>query len=137
MNDGTILTMSLTKDSQHFSEAELKCKCGCIYTGMNSEFMEKLEELRTTLDHPLILSSAYRCPDHNSKVSSTGRTGPHTTRKAVDILCFGKVAHRLLDIAFSLEFTGIGVKQKGGHTSRFIHLDTLDHTQGRPWVWSY
>ena len=123
--------------TEHFSEKELKCKCGkCDYPGMDADFMEKLEIVRGLVNKPLPLNSAYRCPAHNDSVSSTGRTGPHTTRKAVDIRCSGKLAHEVLIAAAHCNFTGLGVQQRGNHGGRFIHLDTNEH-DGRPWVWSY
>ena len=128
--------MSLTKYSEHFSEDELRCKCGCDYIGMNVEFMEDLEKLREIVAAPIYLNSAYRCPTHNNKVSSTGLNGPHTTRKAVDIRCSAKMAHLVLDAALAAGFSGSGGNQKGVHSTRFIHVDTIE-SDGRPWVWSY
>ena len=97
-----------------------------------------LQKLRDKLGKPMKLSSAYRCPEHNSKVSSTGKSGPHTTGMAIDIVCSGKDAWELLSFAMirSKVWKGIGVSQKGKHESRFIHLDTIE-ADNRPWVWSY
>ena len=131
------------KSTKHFSESELQCKCGnCTFEGMDENFMELLEAVRTDpdWDRPMKVSSAYRCPEHNSAVSSTGMTGPHTSGKAIDIQVSGADAHLLLGVAMGYDFSGIGVAQKGPHGSRFIHLDTLvpEETKGpRPWIWSY
>lgn len=116
----------------HFTPAELVCKCGC---GMLPEpdFMEKVERLRNFCGFPLPVTSAARCPDHNEKVSRTGRTGPHTTGRAIDIGVRGAQAVTLISLALDEGFTGIGVSQKGA--SRFIHLDDL--IEGRPTTWSY
>lgn len=135
--------MSKVKSTKHFSETELQCKCGnCEFTGMDSDFMELLEAVRTDPDwnRPMKISSAYRCPEHNSAVSSTGMTGPHTSGKAIDIQLSGADAHLFLGVAMGYDFTGIGIAQKGSHGSRFIHLDLLEdgETKGpRPWIWSY
>lgn len=123
----------------YFTKGELKCKCkNCagIPGNMNDEFMELLLNMRHEAGFGFILSSAYRCPSHNANVSSTGRTGPHTTGRAVDIRCFGSKAHKVLELAMKYRMTGIGVSQKGRHSKRFIHVDNLIIT-GRPWVWSY
>lgn len=131
------------KSSKHFSETELQCKCGnCDFLGMDSEFMDLLEAVRTDpdWDRPMKVSSAYRCPEHNSAVSSTGMNGPHTSGKAIDIQLSGKEAHLFLSVAMGYDFSGVGIAQKGSHGSRFIHLDLLDQeeTSGpRPWIWSY
>ena len=104
---------------------------------MSKKFLTRLDKLRWMNNEPIALSSAYRCPDHNAKVSSTGRTGPHTTGKAVDIRCSGDIAYRVLTLAAELGFRGIGVSQKGNHGSRFIHIDDIEDETIRPWVWSY
>lgn len=123
----------------YFSDNELKCRCGCGQMKMNLDFMQKLVVLRQRLDFPLALSSAYRCPDHNQKVSTTGNQGAHTTGRAVDIKVSGEQAYRLLQFAVHFGFTGIGIKQSGPHYTRYIHLDDLTPMDGfpRPGVWGY
>ena len=116
----------------NFSNAELTCKCGC---GMlpRKDFMAKVQKLRDELGFTLPVTSAARCPLHNAAVSATGRTGPHTTGRAIDIGVRGDRAVMLIKAALNAGFTGIGISQKGA--SRFIHLDDL--AEGRPNVWSY
>jgi zinc D-Ala-D-Ala carboxypeptidase len=123
----------------YFSDKELACKCGkCDSSNkMDPTFMYKLNILRANFGKPIYLSSAYRCPDYNEKVSSTGRNGPHTTGKAADLLVSGKDAHTILMLAANLHFSGIGISQKGEHGKRFIHLDNIGNGPVRPWVWSY
>lgn len=121
----------------YFSPAELACKCGCGRgeDDMDARFMRRIVELRTKLDFPFIVSSAFRCPEYNARVSTTGMDGPHTTGHALDIRLYGVRAFKLLTIAGRYGMTGLGVSQKGPHESRFLHLDDLD--DGRPWTWSY
>lgn len=125
--------------SKHFSLSELKCKCeACGSTGeeMNSAFMTKLDMLRELIKEPIVLTSAYRCPEYNVKVSGTGRIGPHTTGCAADILCRGADAYRLLQAIITIGFTGIGISQKGYRN--FIHVDNLTAPgYPRPNLWSY
>ena len=106
---------------------------------MDPEFMNRLERVRHEYNKPMRLSSAYRSPEHNAKVSSTGTTGPHTTGRAVDVLVSGSDALDLIDCAIFNGITGIGISQKGPHDKRFVHLDDLPDAPGqpRPWVWSY
>ena len=121
---------------EFFSDAELTCKCGCAQQKMHDDFMVKVIELRRKCGFPFPVSSAYRCPTHNRKVSSSGLTGAHTTGRAIDIAVQGAQARMLMKVALDMGFTGIGVQQKGG--GRFIHLDDLDAKWGpRPNVWSY
>lgn len=119
---------------KYFRLEEFDCK-HCGKNKMDTVFLEKIDKLRGAYRHPLLVTSGYRCPEHNSAVSSTGVDGPHTTGHAADFGVSRGDAFRLLEIAFALGcFTGVGVQQKGA--SRFIHLDDLT-TPPRPNVWSY
>lgn len=124
---------------KYFKLDELKCKCGeCGSTGeeMNPQFMDKLDYLRGICGFPFVVTSAFRCPTHNNKVSLTGFSGPHTTGRAIDISVSHEKAYIFLEnVMKSGLFTGIGINQKGG--GRFIHLDDLTHEYPRPRVWSY
>lgn len=121
---------------RYFSITEFACK-HCGENKIDFTFVELLDDLRHKYGKPLRVSSGYRCPDYNAKVSSTGRAGPHTTGRAADLAVDRGDAYRVLKIALEIGFTGIGVKQKG--TGRFIHLDNLPNLVGqpRPTVWSY
>ena len=116
-----------------FSDKELACKCGC---GMlpQHDFMLKVQALRDQLGFVMPVTSAARCPAHNAKESSTGRTGPHTTGRAIDIGVQGIHAFMLVKAAMLAGFTGVGIAQKGN--ARFVHLDDLDNSS-RPAIWSY
>lgn len=99
--------------------------------------MDKVEKLRDRLGFPLPVTSAYRCPEHNNRVSGTGRTGPHTSGRAIDLGVSHSRALELVRMALSMGFTGIGIKQHG--SGRFIHIDDLPNKEGqpRPHIWSY
>lgn len=125
-------------ETDHFKEYELECRCGCGKADMDIDFMEMLEDLRVWYGKPIRLSSAFRCPSYNNKVSVTGLNGPHTTGCAVDILVHGSYAYDILRGAFVFGFTGVGVDQKGRLGGRFIHLDSLSVPDyHRPRVWTY
>lgn len=120
----------------NFTEKEMSCH-HCGKQDMDVVFMNKLQQLRQLYNKPLIISSAYRCPEYNKQVSSSGLTGPHTTGKAVDIIISGKAAYTLLNLIVELGFTGIGFNQKGLVNKRFIHIDTIEDELIRPNLWSY
>ena len=128
--------MSIWDELKYFKKNEFVCpESG--EAPMNHAFLKKLDHLRERCGFAFIITSGYRSPDYNEKISSTGRNGPHTTGRAADILVKGKQAHELIKRA-SPYFTGIGVAQKGPHGKRFIHLDDLEPgTRGRPTIWSY
>lgn len=114
---------------QHFKESEFKCHCGCGRADMDQQFIERLDMVRGKLGFPISINSGYRCPAHNDKVSSTGRTGPHTTGKAADLGLSYTGARKALT-TLSEVFNGIGLQQKG--ESRFVHVDALE-----PRIWTY
>lgn len=124
---------------RHFTLKEFECKCGCDGNQIDPKLVDVLDDLREELGFPLRVSSGYRCPEHNRRVSSTGLNGPHTTGKAADIAIMGMDAYLLLQAAMrSGKIYGIGISQKGPHIGRFIHLDMIDSSHSfRPTVWSY
>lgn len=116
---------------EHFTRQEVECRCGC---GMvpEPEFMDRLELLRAAYNAPTPVTSGARCPAYNKKVSTTGDSGPHTTGRAADIGVRGADARRLLSEALKLDFTGIGINQKG--SARFVHVDDVP---GPERIWTY
>tara|TARA_Y100000817_G_scaffold65790_1_gene49717 strand:- start:6209 stop:6592 length:384 start_codon:yes stop_codon:yes gene_type:complete len=122
-------------DFNNFGPDEFRCRCGCGVVEMDPVFISVLQEIRDEMAIPLSISSGYRCPKHNSNVSSTGETGPHTTGKAADIAVRGADAWALQRVAAKYpEIRGLGFKQHGG--GRFVHLDILTGPS-RPAIWSY
>jgi len=121
--------------TEHFTYDELACRCGCGRMEFSDSFLVRLEELRVAFGKPMIITSGYRCPEHNAKVSHTGKTGPHTIG-AVDVGIAGPDAYMLVLLAMQLCFSGIGVSQRG--KVRFIHIDDLQAPEyPRPRIWSY
>jgi uncharacterized protein YcbK (DUF882 family) len=121
---------------KYFTEDELKCT-HCGKSGMDKDFMIRIEALREQLGFPFPVNSAYRCPEHPIEARKSS-PGAHSTGHAIDIGVQGEKAHMLLDAALQAGFTGIGVSQKGS-LGRFIHLDDLEDSSARPrpTVWSY
>ena len=121
-----------------FSIDEFRCRCGCEKAFMNEAFVDQLDRIRFLCQFPLIVSSGFRCSAHNMAVSTTGKHGPHTTGRAVDIQIYGERALRLIQLATDQGMTGVGVHQKGPYGKRFIHLDNLEAiNRQRPHIWTY
>jgi len=120
---------------KYFTEEELKCKCGCEEEAMDSSFMILLEDLRAEVGTPFIVTSAYRCPEYNLHVSSTGENGPHTTGKAIDIRANSRLKFEIIEALFAnnINVGRIGVGKD------FIHLDSLSSEEGFPHnvIWTY
>jgi zinc D-Ala-D-Ala carboxypeptidase len=116
----------------NFKAAEFNCS-HCGKNEMKPEFMAKLQALRTQYGKPMRVTSGYRCPQHPIEARKAA-PGAHASGCAADIGIEGRDAHRLLSLAMSIGFNGIGVQQKG--SGRFLHLDTLEGPT-RPTIWSY
>ena len=120
---------------KYFTEEELVCR-HCNETGMDSAFMQKVDDLREKMGFSFPVNSAYRCPEHPIEARKAS-PGAHASGRAIDIGLRGEAAYKLVQGALEAGFTGIGVSQKG--TTRFIHLDDLESSKGRPrpHIWSY
>ena len=97
-----------------------------------AHFIPSLQEAGNALG-PLQITSAYRCPEHNNKVSSTGLAGAHTTGKAIDIHVSNSAQRKQLIDYFTNKVTGLGIAKT------FIHIDiiTTDELSHRPNCWLY
>jgi len=108
----------------YFSLEEQRCHCGCSNRGLDPAFLKKLNHIRATLGKPLVLTSAYRCPDRNAAESVTGEDGPHTTGRAVDIHADSRLRSLVQREAMKLGMTRFGIAQS------FIHIDDLNESDG-------
>ena len=118
---------------KNFELDEFKCKCGCDEVKINSDMLDLIQEARDELG-PLSISSAFRCSSHNSNVSSTGESGPHTTGHALDITVKDSQHRKQLIDWFATKVTGLGIAKS------FIHIDNLTSDEGfdmRPNAWKY
>ncbi len=118
---------------EHFEEAEFLCRCGCGRADMQQAFMVRLQQIRISFRRAMVVTSGFRCPEHDRAVSGAG---VHPTGRAADIAVSGRDSFRLLDLAIGKGMTGIGLKQHGPHDERWMHLDDTSGAT-RPWVWSY
>ena len=115
----------------NFNPDEFRCShCGLL--DIHTDIVDLLQKARNTLG-PLQITSAYRCPEHNNKVSSTGLDGPHTTSKAVDIHVSNSAHRKELIDYFTNKVTGLGIAKT------FIHIDliTPKELSHRPNCWVY
>ena len=130
----------------NFKEEEFKCTASGL-CNMEPKFLEAMQYLRQQFARPLKISSGYRDPTTHPVEIKKVVPGVHSWGMAADILVSHKLAYDLLSMALTLKiFTGIGIKQNGHPTGRFIHLDiATQENYGdflkkeiiRPTVWSY
>lgn len=113
----------------HFKRSELVCKCGCDLENMNSEFMAMLEQMRILVDRPLLISSGFRCKQHNAKVGGV-KNSYHTQGRAVDLAYQGsEERYELVGTAIRLGFCGVGIDKN------FIHVDNRKASPKKIWLY--
>ena len=112
----------------YFKSEELECR-HCGKEDMHPIFMEKLNDLREECEFPFIVTSAYRCKEHNKDVGGHPKSA-HMKGRAIDILCDHEKAQKIIALARKYGFNGIGVYQQG--KQRFCHLDDC-HTTFKLW----
>jgi hypothetical protein len=132
---------------------------------MDALFMEKMDALRGWLRFALPVTSGDRCEAHNAAAGGGDLSG-HLDGRAADINVWGMRAFLVVVVAgltVALErlrlrrgfawlkyvlprlpkcrFTGIGISQRSGSptSQRFVHLDDLEDSPGRPRprIWTY
>lgn len=115
---------------RYFKAEEFRCKCGCGKTDMDPTVIARLDELRGMFGKAVVITSGYRCPDHNARVGGK-QNSAHLFGKAADIAVFNSSDRfRLLQLAFACGFRRIGV------ASGFLHYD-LDAEQPQNVCWTY
>jgi len=115
--------MKLTKN---FDLKEFECKCGCempleVYENV-IKLAGELQKLRTYLDRPIRINSAYRCESHNDK-SGGSKTSQHLLGKASDVVVDSlkpAEVHRIVEDLISM---GEMLQGGLGLYDTFLHYD--------------
>ena len=111
--------------SKNFNSNEFDCKCDglCDELILHDKLVRVLQDLRDQFGKPIIITSAYRCEEHNENVGGSS-TSTHMLGIAVDLWCedFDKLYELIVeyDPDFSI-----------GRYDNFIHLDL--RKEGRRW----
>mgnify|MGYP000044741057 FL=1 len=118
------------KDTKYFKAKEFQCKCGCNTNGIEQSFVDKLTQAREIAGIPFVITSGYRCAEHNKAVGGVAGSA-HTTGWAVDISAgTGEQKFKIVKALIDAGFTRIGVAKT------FIHVD-MDSTKPSPTIWLY
>lgn len=105
---------------EHFTEAELSCRCGCGSMDLKPRLLKALGRLRVAYGEPIIITSGYRCEAYNKKIKGS-QDSQHCLGLAVDVGIAASVnRYRLISCALALGFRGVGIDPA------FIHLDMRD-----------
>ncbi len=107
------------KDKQltkNFKAGEFFCKCGkCEDQIISLDHVNKLQQLRDDFDKPILINSAYRCPEHN-KAEGGSPNSRHTKGDATDIRVVGLSPKEVADRCE--HFDGLG------RYKTFTHIDS-------------
>ena len=113
---------------KYFNESEFK-----EFNKMNSNLLEKLDNLREVYGYPIKLTSTYRSPDHPIEAKKS-KPGEHAYGASVDIACVGgEATFKLVKAAIEVGFTRIGISRK----NNFVHVGI--GYEGAPpiTIWTY
>ena len=112
----------------HFDRREFACKCGCGENRIDPDFVWLLEIARGISGCAYIITSGYRCREHDREM---GGKGNHPTGLAADIQVNGSYTRALiLDGLLRAGFRRIGIG------ARFIHVDAVPDRPS-PRIWLY
>lgn len=109
---------------RNFTVQEYACRCGCNSVMWNENFMDLLQQLRTTLNSPLVVISGYRCPAHNMAIGGA-QESQHLHGRAVDVRLRVPTI-QVVKLAEGL-FNGIG------YGTNMLHLDNRAVGRRRWW----
>lgn len=115
--------MKLTKN---FDLKEFECKSGCdmpleVYENV-IKLAGELQKLRTYVDRPIRINSAYRCESHNAKVGGS-KTSQHLLGKASDIVIESLKPAEVFIIIEDLIDMGEMLQGGLGLYDTFVHYD--------------
>lgn len=115
-----------TQLSAHFNAKEFRCKCGKTHdTELNPKLVTNLEKLYRVLGcSKVVVTSGYRCPDHDNAVGGNG-TGQHTKGNAADIICYDQGGSVISTKKVACKAQNIGFRGIGNIDSTYtaIHVD--------------
>lgn len=118
--------------TKNFSKSEFACKCGnsCNTSGMDRDFIDKLQGARTFFNRPMIINSGIRCQKHNDNCGFSP-TSSHLSYCAADIKCSTSAErYKIIECLLMSNFNRIGIGRD------FIHVDD-DKNKPPNLVWLY
>jgi zinc D-Ala-D-Ala carboxypeptidase len=70
---------------KYFKEDEFKCSC-CGKVFVNPSLIPTLDKIRKSYGKPMVVTSGYRCPEHNKEVGGATNS-EHLIGMAADVHC--------------------------------------------------
>lgn len=94
---------------------------------LDAIFFMMITKARALADTPFVITSGYRCPQHNADVGSTSMN--HVSGKAADIKAVdGPARGKILRGLYQAGFRRVGIRKD------FIHCDSMDEVES---CWLY
>ena len=118
------------KLSDNFYRDEFACP-HCGVADIDLDLVKKLQELRSAIGRSLVITSGYRCQEHNDTIPHSSKHSSHIKGLAVDIACSNSVDRYDLIALCMRAFRRIGIY------SGWIHVDideSQDKLQNVMWV---
>lgn len=112
----------------NFSPQELACK-GTGKLAIHPPTLDKLQALRLALGRPVMVTSAYRSPQHNASLRGAAPTSWHMDAVAFDVLMTN---HDPRAFEAAARATGFGSIGRYPHNN-FIHIDTRTDFGATAW----
>ena len=117
------------EDLKYFKREEFGCRCGCNKNHFRLETAQKLDLAREISAVPYILTSAYRCPLHNTNIGS--KSDVHPGGYAADVLAKdSRTRAKVVQGLMAAGFTRIGIDRE------FVHADD-DPSKHPEVIWLY
>jgi len=115
------------EDNLYFSENEFKCRC-CGLALMSSTFIYMLTNARHLAGVPFIITSGFRCFNHNKLIKGS-ETSSHLKGDAADIACDNGIDRsKIVNGLIKSGFKRIGIYKN------FIHADFDQAKQNNIWI---
>lgn len=108
--------------SEHFTESELMCRCGCGQNLCTEPLLHALEAFRAAVARPVVIRSAYRCPKHNSASGGVSHS-QHMLGNAADVSVKGLSPAAMEMEASKLAHLGIIGGIGRDDYAGYIHID--------------
>lgn len=115
--------------TQNFTDEEFGCPC-CGKKNISLPFVQKLQIARDTASIPFVITSGYRCQNHNAEVGGKADSS-HLKGVAADIAAqTSSQRFAIVDGLIKAGFERIGIG------SNFIHVD-MDESKPQRLMWTY
>lgn len=116
-----LLSVWSKEDFPHFIPEEFMCKCGCNQIKLSDNLLRIVSSIRNQIGVPIIITSGYRCPEHNKKVGGHPNSY-HTKGLACDIKVVTYQWPKLILALFDHKIERIGFYLKRNNL-KWIHID--------------